>query len=531
MKQSFFARVFCIVFCLLLCLSGCQRNSVPSAKKEAVTLKILLRGSASGLNRILEKLYAQMDDTHNWRLDITLLESPDYTVELNRRLTSHEDYDLVFDAPWLGLNAMAQQGAYLDLERYFNNPRYAGLQEAFSEDYLDANRIDDRLYAIPVTNAYYDPTGIFYRKDILRACNLGFEEITTRDELLAFYDAVLQQYPNVSPISLGSRGFYLLNCLDLSFRSSQIFDVTGWSFFDYPSKIVLNADGSQVLDVVFPGDDPARFSAFPMPHNYDFLSEYLLQNAAYAKYAQPDALFALDGSDLFFSGESASFEAAMGTGGSAEKQRKLQQTIPNGEVSFWCYEPTLDADMRSYGGIVSSMQAWNFLCIPSYTNRADDAMAFLDWLYSDRTRLELFTYGVEGEDWQAIGRDEYVLLAHPSDAFSFPAYELAWSPLYQRIEKNLPQSEKELLQFSYDVNSYTKSSLAGWSIDTTHISIELAQLRALYTEYNTAFSHGSFGEDTASKIAEWHTKSEALGLETVRQSIKKQAQAYLDTHL
>lgn len=520
--------IFCSILMLfLIIISSCSAKS-SSEPSSTPTLRFLLRGTATGLDRVLNELYSQMDDEHRWKLEFTLIESDEYVNELSRIIAAHENYDFVFDAPWLNMNVMIQNGSYRNLDTYFQNEQYPGLYSAFTEDYLSSNLFNDHIYAIPITNSYYDPTGIFYRKDLLIACNLGFEEISSKEQLLQFYECIRQKYPDIAPISVGSRGFFLVNSYDLSFRSSNIFDVNGWSYFEYPAKIVLNEDSSIVLDVVFPGDDSSHFSTFAEPYNYDFLSETFLQNAAYHKYVQSNSLFAIEGSTLFLTGGSASFEAAIGTGGSAEQQRKLRQYIPDGEVAFWCYEPSLSPESREQNQITTNLQAWNFLCIPTYTVKEVESMRFLDWLYSDQSRLELFIYGVEGTDWEAVGDNEYLLLDNPSGIFSFPAYELTWSPLYHRLEKNLPEYEKALLQYSYDSSNYKKSPLTGWSINTSHIAIEIARLNALYSKYDTALSHGAYEEHTKEKIQELHEASEALGLETVRKSLITQIQAYLD---
>ena len=66
--------------------------------QKPVTLRLLLCGSSSGLDRVLDELYARMDNEHQWILDITFVEVSDYSEQLNSILITHEDYDLVFDA-------------------------------------------------------------------------------------------------------------------------------------------------------------------------------------------------------------------------------------------------------------------------------------------------------------------------------------------------------------------------------------------------------------------------------------------------
>lgn len=516
-----------IACAFLLLYAGCT-GEITAPPATQTVIRLCLRGSAEGLDRVLEKLYAQMDGENNFRLEFTFIPAAKYRDELNRILTSREDYNLVFDAPWLDLQRLSDNKAYQNLSAYFGNSEYPALEEAFPADYLNANRVNGRVDAIPITNTYWDPAGIFYRKDLLRACGLGFQEISTREQLLLFYDAVKSKMPEISPISLGSRGFFDTNLNNMALRAKQIHEIPGWALYTYPSRIVLNDNGTQVLDVVFAGDEPARFAAMEKGYSYDFISDVFLQNAAMAPYAQPESIFAGDYNTLFYTGKSASMEGALGTGGSTEMQRVLRQSVPEGEVGFWCYDDSIFESPDNVQ-IYADMRAWNFLCVPAYSKKTDDTMRFLNWLYADRSRLELFMYGVPEEDWLPLSDNEYIILERPSGSFSFPAYELAWSPLYHRIERTLPENEKLLQRTIYDVDSYVAVPLSGWSLNTSRISIELSQLGALYQEYYTAFAHGAYGSDTQAKLNDLHARSLPLGLETVRAEIIRQAQSFLDT--
>lgn len=76
------------------------------------TIRFLLRGTASGMDRVLDALYAQMDDDHRWQLDFTFVDSGDYAQQLARSLTAHDNYDFVFDAPWQSLAMQTEQKNY-----------------------------------------------------------------------------------------------------------------------------------------------------------------------------------------------------------------------------------------------------------------------------------------------------------------------------------------------------------------------------------------------------------------------------------
>ena len=339
--------------------------------------------------------------------------------------------------------------------------------------------------------------------------------------------AAVRKKGEMKPISLGSRGFYQYNLPEITLRQNGIWVSQGWSFWDYPSQILLSSDGKQVLDVVFPGDSNEHFAALPERYQTNFLDAYLQQNAADSQWLSPDDLLQENGAQVFLLGQSASYEASLASG-TGQVQQQLRTIVPEGEVAFWAYDDAFLPQNRAQGSIPTTYAAWNDLCVPSYSTNTIEAMRFLDWLYSDWSRIDLFNYGVEGTDWQVVGDDEYTLLQPMGEAFRFPSYELAWNPQHHRIDTALPDAEKALLEFTFDQSSYAASPLAGFTLNTAPIAIEIASLNSLYAEYYTAFGHGAYGAQTQEKIDELHTRSEAIGLETVRAEIIRQIQTHLD---
>lgn len=531
MKKKIWRGLLALLTCAaLVCTTACSASGAPAqqaANSQVSTIHIMLRGEATGMDRVLAALYAQMDDAHRWQLDFTFVGSADYAPQLARSLTAHDNYDLVFDAQWVSLTAQVQQKNYKNLKNYFNNAEYPALQAAFPEEYLEANKVGGGTYAIPFTNTYCDAPGIFYRKDLLKTLGLPFDSITSREQMETYWAAV-QQQGTMEPISLGFRGFYEYNLPEITLQQQGAWNVPGWSIWDYPAQILLSADGKSVLDVVFPGDDDAHFAAMPEGWQQNFLDDYLLQNAADFRWTDPENLLQQNGTTAFLQGKAASYEAALGSG-TGQVQKNLRAIEPEAEVAFWPYDEAFQPQNRAAGAIPTMYTAWNYLCVPSYSANTVETMHFLDWLYSDWSRIDLFNYGVEGTDWQAEGEGEYTLLESAgADAFSFPAYELAWNPQHHRVDAALPESEKALLEYTFDPNSYTASPLTGFTLNTTSIAIEIAGLNSLYNEYFIAFGHGAYGSETQAKIDEMHTRSETIGLETVRAEIARQVQQYLD---
>ena len=131
------------------------------------TLKIYMFGQAEGFDAIQQKFEEETKDTLNIKLDIVWSDVKTHREKIPLMMANQEEADLVFDAYWMNLSTMHNQGAYASLNEYFNNPDYPGLQAAFSSDYLEqVTDADGNIFAIPFTQAAEDIPIIAYRKDL-----------------------------------------------------------------------------------------------------------------------------------------------------------------------------------------------------------------------------------------------------------------------------------------------------------------------------------------------------------------------------
>lgn len=512
---------------LLTSLYGCTASdSLNQLQTESPdsSLRILLCGESGSTDTLISALQSQMDEEHFWNIEMTFADAGEYNWTLAESLSSHEDYDLVFDAPWINLYENASKNYYLDLQEYFSNPEYPGLYHYFPEKYMDANRIDGKIYAIPFTNSYYDIPGIYYRQDILKQMDLGFDEIQTREQLLLFWEEVSQN-TELQPVSLESRGFFTLNLPEISLRTDGIYDVPGISFWEFPVKVMISPDNQTVLGVIFPGDTPDQ-----LPDNLteNFLDQFFLANARYSQWLDTKDLLKTEKKSDFIQNRSASLESELGTDGSIFFENQLKKYDPEAEVAFWPYDSSFWNLQEEQTKIPTDYKAWNYLCIPSYSQNSSSAIAFLDWLYSDTSLLDTINYGVEGIHWNSINDQEYTLSSEEDSSYSFPAYEIAWNPSYRRLNAQMKENEHQLAIYTTEEQNYTASPLLGFIFDTRNINLELSALKALFSEYYIGFTHGAYGVNTTETIQELHEKSMDAGLEKLRKEIYDQIQTYLD---
>ena len=507
-------------------------DSAASASAPAeTTLKVYMFGQAEDFEKVAAKFEEETKDTLNIKLDIVWSDSKTHREKIPLMMANQEEADLVFDAYWMNLSTMHNQGAYAPLNEYFNNPAYPGLQAAFSSDFLEqVTDADGNVFAIPFTQAAEDIPVIAYRKDLADKYNITIDS----DEALESYFQAVQADIDAGTLVMtapfgvgGTRGFYWLDHDLYEKRSSNIFSIDSSAYgIGMEMEAAVSDDGSKVLGVATLGDPDEAYASFPAPYNTNTRSDRVVNSLTkWAKYVQPDAQTEDDPkTNLFYAGKVAAIEGNISSYTDYESAVKAL----GGEVGVYVY----NQNMREGKPFVAApLTAWNFLCVPQQSTKKDASMKFLDWLFSDPANHDLFEHGIEGTDWEAVGEDEYRKVEGSN--YNFPGYEMTWNPNFIRTNADLPDAVKTIVKYGNDPATYTTSPIAGFTFDNTktpELQTAYAAVSAIQTEYQLKLMLGLAGDATAAQalLDEYYQKVEAAGLETIRQAVNDQLQSYLD---
>lgn len=496
------------------------------------TLKIYMFGQAEGFDKVVEKFEEETKDTLNIKLDIIWSDSQTHREKIPLMMANQEEADLVFDAYWMNLSTMHNQGAYASLNEYFNNSEYPGLQAAFDEDYLaQVTDADGNIFAIPFTQAAEDIPIIAYRKDL--ADKYGIT-IDSNESLEAYLQAVQADIDAgtlqmVAPFGVGgTRGFYWLDHDIYEKRESNVFSIDSSAYgIGMEMEAAVSEDGKTVLGVATLGDPDEAYAAFPAPYNTNTRTDRAVNKLTkWAQYSQPDAQTEDDPkTNLFYAGKVAAIEGNIS--GYTDYANAVEAL--GGELGVYVYTE----GMRNGEPFVSApLTAWNFLCVPQQSTKKDQAMQFINWLFEDAANHDLFELGIEGEDWEAVGEDEYRKIEGSN--YSFPGYEMTWNPNFIRTNADLPEDAKAITKYGNDPDTYITSPIAGFTFDNTatpELQTAYAAVSAIQTEYQPQIMLGLTKDPTAAQalVEEYYQKAEAAGLETIRQAVHDQLQAFLDS--
>lgn len=498
---------------------------------EDTTINIRIMNEYKNLDKVLAQ-YTEMtkDDPimSKIHLNFSWVTGGDYKDKLTMALVAQEDYDLMFCGGWHGLNTFIQQGNFADLSSYFNNDNFPGLKTAFSENFTDAmtsyvrqedGSFQSGIYAINLASFYEDSRGFMYREDLRKKYNC--DPITDRDSLFAFMDTVLENEPDMIGASLWN--LFYIDSPVYSGKHDNVYSQDSTNIFGDQTRIFigLSDDKKTVLNAVVAGDPQEEWDKMPDGYQYDFITEYAVNRTDWNKYLNPNR----GGTDT------VEKEAAIAYCPLTEfesKVKEAQERVPGSEYGYYVYE---DAQRnKEKGAVVCDMVTNNWLVVPEWSEKVDAVMYFLNWMFGSQEAHDLFEYGIEGEDWEPVGEEGYRKLDIAEDLkYTMPNYSFTLNPTYIRYSEfvlNDPELKADF-DYIYDEATYQLSPFAGFSFDATNVETEVANISALSGELQLNISLYE-ADEAKEKLQTWHADAEDVGLETVRQELITQLQAFLD---
>lgn len=522
MKKIVIFLVVGLIMCLFL--TGCEKTN--ETRKEIVTLRFLMFGDEpEDMDKVLEEFYTRTKDTLGFRIEMEWIEKQQYKTVHDIKITTNEPYDLVFDAKWINLSTMQERGAYADLEGYFHNPDYPGLQQAFSETFMESNRINGQVCAVPIARTYGSGIPcVYYRKDI--AAKNGIYEIKSLEQLEQYLNTVLKKEKDIIPLLLAyNRGFYTLNINEKKLSSElsvrMVYPVT---LANVPVAVQLDETLTKVEEIVIMGDKQENFEKLMKGAQYDFMLGRLEGNRAWRKYCENDSINQTKQEEMFRTGKGSAYISTLDD---YEKLSEvLRETLPDAELGAYIINQAV-VNMEE-SAISSDFKANNYVCIPKDSTHIEQTMQFLNWLFESRENHDLFELGIENVHWKAIGEDCYEKLeTEEGKTYSFPGYALTWNRNYVRFASDLPEEIVQYKKYELQESTFYRNILSDFKFDARSVQSEIAKFKSIMKDKWTSMIHGIL-ENPDEIMQKAVLEGYEVGLERVKEEIGRQLQMYLD---
>lgn len=463
--------------------TGDQTGTTP----EPVTLKVLENGDKpNDWDKILEEFYARTKDTLNITFDWTWASTADYKDKLNVKMTAGEEYDLVFDAPWMNLRTLAEDGIYADLSPYLNNDKYPGLKKSFPEEIMNYNKYSGINCALPLFFTYGDINIVLYRMDWAKEFGVGTDgQLNSHEELKQYLQAVQDNETGVTPMALkDNRGFYhLFEAITADLSKEHIYQ--GSLGQDIFFAVKLNDAETEVTATALPGDSAKYWEPFG---GVDFWKQKVENAREWNKFCETDSLNQKDPGSLFQIGKAG---ACIDTVDAVPKfNRLLTGNVPEAKLGVYVYDEAARSMEKGVLGAV--VNANNCLAVPASSPNIDRTMEFLNWIFESPENHDLFEYGIEGANWEAVGDRQYTTPEGVNAATNYnpSGWNLTWTPEYYRFSSDYTDYSLPYAEYATELDNFRISNLTGFVFQSDSVKTEITQNGAILGQVLTPLNHG-----------------------------------------
>lgn len=437
------------------------------------------------------------EDGLDLKLDVIFVPWSDLATKTQVMLAGQDEIDLIFDAPWLHMNQMIAQGYYEELtdllDQYGQNILRTRPQEMW-----DANKFDGMIMGVPLGLFFQQPHGWIVRQDLRE--ELGFEALTTYDDVVEYAYAVKQAYPDMYPlgfdgnysnIQYGFVNWKMLDDSDTNIRFTQAL----------PASLMLyyrNNDG--IVHNLFEEIDPKIETA--LGEARQFYLDGLIN---------PDILsikFPYD--DFYNTGRAAVAPIRLFSNSRSTSQLNNLRAL-GGES-----EPVVLATEEK-GNVVSNFVMDNFICLTEISENKEMSIRFLDWVNADSDNYNLVEHGIPGEDWERVGDNQWRNITGAE--FGWQAYCLSWNPLYNLLPEADDPKAIEMQRLIADASYFVAGVTTGFSFNSEPVKNEIAQYQGIEAKYYPAMMNGVLDPNDA--MANFRAEAAAL-LRSIQTELQRQ---------
>lgn len=441
--------------------------------------------SADGVKAVQDAVNEITLKKINVKVNLQVLEMGNYMAQMAMQVSAGDKIDLMttFPAGSASYTTMANGGQLTDLNTLLDD--YAPeIKTTVGEKVLSATTMGDKLYAVP---AYTDMTNDLYwecREAYLTEAGFKAEDIKSLDDITKVYEKVHELHPDMKMLTTAGKG--------LIGSSGSLINGTRYDYLGTKlAAVMTDTDSSKVVGI---------FETDEMKNTISTLNSWYQ-----AGYIDKDAAI----NDVDPTSDKTVFSFVLG----GNQARTHGNDGTAGEK--------LARVKLADGLITTSSVAIMDMAIPVSATEPEAAAALMNLCYTDKELKTLVSYGIEGTDY-TVASDGGIV---PVDG------DTVYCPNALGIFGNafLCAPTEEDMQNGYDMSKIDQSSLQyspllGFSIDTSNISTEAAQLSSVFEEYGPQIECGMADDAT---YQEFLTKLKDSGMDTYLSEIQKQLDDWL----
>lgn len=443
---------------------------------------------------IEEKLNEFFKEKINATVKLQPFSKSDYQTKTELMMNTGEKTDIMFTASWLNFFGNVTKGAYLELDELLEE-HGQGIKELLHPLYLEAPRMDGKLYAIPTNKEITQGKAYTYRKDIVDKYEIPIEEINSDADLEPWYELIKQEEPEMINrfVNGGSGNFgggFMMYEANSNYRPIGPVPAKQPMFLmDYTTDAM---EVKTVLDPEIVDINKKEVELFR--HYYE------------QGYINPDAATSTtEISDLRRQGKIWMQPATWKPGSDIEMANSDNNVYEY--VSHVVEEPIVTTDLAT-----GSMFA-----ISRTSEDPERAMMVLNYLHTDPYVINLIVNGIENKHYKKVGDNRIEPIADSG----YGSEALFWVIGNQLLNYLKPGQPDDLYINWQKFNEEAKRfPLIGFVFDDSNVKNEISQMTTIVKEYSSIYT-GAVNNPTQ-LLEERNEQLKAAGIERVAEELQAQ---------
>lgn len=482
-----------IVILVLLLFSSCSsKNNEKSNINDESTIELkMCYVTFTTIPKDLDLVTAEINKITKEKINATVKIEPiivsEYSQQINLKLNSNENLDMfvtgtlsgIFDYPIL-----ASSGKLYPLDNLIKD-KGSGISSALGDEYLNASRINGKIYGLPTIKDMTSEHGIKIKKDLVDKYKIDMNKIKTLDDLESVMKLI---HDNGSNQYLGVMGgTSIVDCFGVSAFGDKLVDGFG---------VLMNPNDLKVVDY------------YETPEYKQLLKK--IRRWYTLGYIWPDIVTNKENDSLLIK-ENKLY-------GSTAFINPLSQYSVTREVG----SPVAVAPI--YPAIKSTSTVTDFMwAIPSYSKNSEKAMEFLNLMYTDKDIINLFNYGIEGTHYKKIMGSEEMIDTMQGIDIGENRYNLNQEYMFGNEflshvwNGNPPDIWQQIDDFNKNA---VKSKALGFVFDIAPVKAEYTKVSNVVSQYKLALENGAIDPDKV--LPDFISKLKAAGIDKIVSEKQKQ---------
>jgi len=464
-----------------------------------VELQLYMLGDApKGLAEVQAEVNKLAKEELNTTVKFNFISGGDWETKYKLLLTSGQEIDLIYVAPWTKFIQYAKDGAFHPIGDLI--PTAAPkLQELVAQSQWDAVKVDGTIYDVPNTWKQYQNVGVLWREDLREKYNLPVPG--TIEDYEVFMEGIKKNEPDMLPTAIEATasmpGTWRLLNLKHKFYNEA-----------YPTE-----HGLAIMN-----DSPADiFNYFETPQFAEDAKQW--KNWADKGYWSKSALSdKTPPNDALTSGK-----VAIITGMNAVNYGGVLTMVatqhPEWKLGYQTFPETT--------GVVHTQSHLgnDGFAVPATSKNPERALAFFEKLVTDKRYNYLTQYGIEGKHFNITSDGYYEGIGDqqtsefPREAFNGWAWRNPEFQLFDRSFAPVLEIFEKLDKIS------TPDVTTNFQFDDSSVKSEVAAYQTVKVQYLNPIMAGLV-KDVDSAIATFLEKSKSAGIEKIQNAYIEQYQKY-----